>query len=70
MRFAIAAPVLLALTIVPAAAQVAQPVVGPMQALGNIIRNPNAQPAPPQPGRAPGLPTAVPPNTIGINPGR
>jgi hypothetical protein len=70
MRIALAAAVL-ALTAASAFAQTiqpAQPVVGPMQALGNIIRNPYAQPAPPHQGLQPGMPTAIPPNMIGVYP--
>lgn len=69
---------------VPAAAQTASsnagvnpvtgaPIPGPMQALGNIIRNPQAPP-PPQPQQVTsqplGLPTAIPPNMIGTGSGR
>ena len=63
---------------VPAAAQTASsnaganpvtgaPIPGPMQALGNIIRNPQTPP-PPQPPQVTSqplaLPTAIPPNTV------
>jgi hypothetical protein len=44
-----------------------------MQALGNVIRIPDAPP-PPQPpqvtSRPLALPTAIPPNTVGTNSGR
>jgi len=61
----------------PALAQNQQPTpvppISPFQALGNVIRNPDAPPlSQPQtvtsePLR---LPTAIPPNTVGQNPGR
>jgi hypothetical protein len=45
------------------------PIPAPMQALGNIIRNPTVPP--PAPPRTPvsgaPLPTAIPPNTIGTH---
>jgi hypothetical protein len=49
------------------------PLPGPMQSLGNVIRNPDAPP-PPQPPQVTseplGLPTAIPPNMVGTYTGR
>jgi hypothetical protein len=45
------------------------PIPAPMQALGNIIRNPTVPPpAPPRtPVEGAPLPTAIPPNTVGTH---
>jgi hypothetical protein len=47
------------------------PIPGAMQSLGNIIRNPSTPP-PRQPsqvtGQPLGLPTSIPPNTVGSSP--
>ncbi len=49
------------------------PIPGAMQSLGNVIRNPEAPP-PPQPPQVTseplGLPTSIPPNTVGTYTGR
>jgi hypothetical protein len=48
-------------------------VPSPFQSLSNIIHNRNAPPPPPPKtgnGRPLALPTAIPPNIVGANPGR
>ena len=51
----------------PVSGTTGYPIPGPFQALGNIIRNPTRPPpTPPTPVSGAPLPTAIPPNTVGL----
>ena len=56
----------------PAPQSFAVPAISPFQGLATVLRNPNNPPPAPPPTQTSGgpLPTAIPPNTVGMNPGR